>query len=421
MKTSLQRLVTGGLALAAGWVFSASAGDWPQWRGPSRTGHTAPASPSINALPKDLKALWKHPAGGGHSSPIVAGGKVIFLDEAGGKEVAHALDAATGDELWSVAYANKFEDEWGPGPRSTPIADGDRLYVQSCDGEFRCLALADGKTIWRTNFKDFGIKFLGAKANEGTAARRGNNGCGVIDGDRIVVPVGSPDGASLVAFNKLTGAVLWKSQNDEAAYSSFMTATLAGKPQIVAFTADALLGVDRQDGKLLWRVPLITNAKRHAATPIIFGDTVIVNSHTLGIVAFKITKDGDGFKAAQSWANTEQKINLATPAQVGDYLYCQGANKDYVCVDARGGALKWSQPGFGSGKKDYSSTIVNGQNLLVLAEDGQLILLAANPEKYTELARLQVCGNTWSFPALADGKIYVRDGRAITCIDLLAK
>lgn len=421
MKTTFRQLVAGGLMLAAGLVFSARAGDWPQWRGPSRTGHTAPASPSINALPKELKPVWKRPAGGGHSSPVVIGDKVIFLDDAGGKEVARALNAATGDELWSVPYADKFEDEWGPGPRSTPLAEGDRLYVQSCDGEFRCLALGDGKTLWRANFADFGVKFLGAKAKEGTAARRGNSGSGVIDGDRIIVPVGSTQGASLVAFNKLTGEVLWKSQNDEAAYSSLMAATLAGKPQIVAFTAEALLGVDRQDGRLLWRVPLVTNAKRHAATPVIFGDTVIVNSHTLGMIAFKITKEGAGFKAAQSWANTEQKINLATPALVGDYLYCQGASKDFICVDARGGGLKWAQPGFGSGRKDYSSTIVNGQNLLVLAEDGQLILLAANPEKYTELARLQVCGNTWSFPALADGKIYVRDGRAISCVDLLAK
>ena len=100
-------------------------------------------------------------------------------------------------------------------------------------------------------------------------------------------------------------------------------------------------------------------------------------------------------------------------------LYNQGANRDYVCFDARTGQLKWSQPGFGQGRKDYSSTIVAGKNLLVLTEDGTLLLLAANPAKYTELGRAQVCGNTWSFPAYADGKFYVRDGRQLACCDLL--
>src|SRR5439155_3441895 len=135
----------------------------------------------------------------------------------GGQEVAHLLDARSGQEIWRVPYAKVFEDEWGAGPRATPLIDSDRLYVQSCDGEFRCLNLANGKTIWQINYeRDFGVKFLGSKANEGTASRRGNNGCGVIDGSRIILPVGSTSGASLVCFDKFTGKVLWKSGSDEA-------------------------------------------------------------------------------------------------------------------------------------------------------------------------------------------------------------
>src|SRR6185436_2904435 len=194
-------------------------------------------------------------------------------------------------------------------------------------------------------------------ANEGTATRRGNNGCGIIDEDRIVVPVGSPNGASLVCFDKKSGKVNWKSQNDEAAYSSFMIATLAGVKQIVAFTADALMGVDRLNGKMLWRVPLTTNAKRHASTPVIMGDNVVVNSHTFGMVCTKISKEGDGLKAAEAWVNKSLRINVATSVAVGQYLFCQGANKDYICVDGTTGTLLWSQPGFGKGTKDYSSTI----------------------------------------------------------------
>jgi len=395
-----------------------NASDWPQWRGPDRTGHAGNAA-SLQSLPKELKPLWKVAVGGGHSAPVIAGNKVIYLDENGTHEVAHVLDAATGKELWKVDYADRFQDEWGAGPRATPIIDGDRFYVQSCNGEFRCLRLADGKTIWQASFeKDFGVKFLGNKANEGTATRRGNNGSGVIDGNRVIVPVGSTKGASLVCFDKLTGKVLWQSGDDEAAYSSFMVNTVAGVRQVLAFTAEALLGADVESGKILWRVPLKTNAKRHAASPVVFGDQIFVNSHTLGLRSIRVEKDSGGFKATEAWANGDLKINLATPVLVDGHLYCQGANKDYVCVDAKTGALKWSQTGFGLGKKDYSSTIVLGKNLLVLTEDGTLLLLAANPDKYTELGRVQVCGNTWSHPAFADGKLYVRDGRSLQCLDL---
>jgi outer membrane protein assembly factor BamB len=396
----------------------AFAGDWPQWRGPARTGHASSDAPAPTKLPKEIQPVWKISVGGGHSAPIVAGNKLVYLDENGSREMAHVLDAATGKELWQVDYADRFQDEWGAGPRATPIIDGDRLYVQACNGEFRCLSLADGKTIWETSFEDFGVKFLGSKANEGTATRRGNNGSGVIEGHRLILPVGSIDGASLVCFDKATGKVLWKSGSDEAAYSSFMTATLAGVKQVVAFTADALLGADLETGKTLWRVPLKTNAKRHAASPVIFGDYVVVNSHTIGMRCYKITSEGSGLKATEAWAQKDLKINLATPVLVDGYLYCQGASKDYVCVDARTGELKWTQTGFGLGKKDYASTIAAGKNLLVLTEDGNLLLLAANPDKYTELGRLQVCGNTWSFPAYANGKLFVRDGRGLQCLDL---
>jgi outer membrane protein assembly factor BamB len=407
------------LALAMSFL-QAKAGDWPQWRGPNRTGHASANATELSSLPKELKAVWKLSIGGGFSSPVIAGGKLAYLDEKDGQEVAHLLDAATGKEIRSVPYAEAFRDEWGTGPRSTPILDGDRLYAQSCKGEFRCLNLADGKVLWRTSFeKDWGVKFLGGTANEGTASRRGNNGSGVIEGDRIILPVGSESGASLVCFDKLTGKVLWKTGHDEAAYSSFMVATLAGVKQVVAFTADALLGANLDDGKILWRVALRSDAKRHAVTPVVFGDTVIVSSWTFGQVALRISKEGDGLKAAQAWANKSSKINLSSPVLIGHCLYSQGPGRDYVGIDATTGKVCWSQPGFtAQARREYSSTIAAGEKLLVLAETGTLVLLRANPEKYIELGRAQVCGNTWCHPAFADGKLYVRDGRSLACFDL---
>jgi outer membrane protein assembly factor BamB len=395
------------------------AGDWPQWHGPTRDCRLPEGEPAPASFPQDLNAVWKIPVGGGFSSPVVAGGKLVYLDENGRQEVAHLIEAKTGKAIWNVPLADRYEDEWGAGPRSTPLMDGDRVYAQSCNGEFRCLGLGDGKIVWGTSFeKDFGVKFLGSKANSGTAARRGNSGSCLVDGAGVIVPVGSTDGATLVCFDKMNGKVNWKSGNDEAAYSAPILATLAGFKQVVYLSADSLAGYALADGRILWRVPLKTDAKRHACSPVIVGDTITVNSHTFGTICFKIVKAGDVLKAEQAWGNKDLKINLATAVAVGDAFYNQGGNRDYVSFDATTGAIKWAQSGFGQGKKDYSSTIVAGKNLLVLTEDGTLLLLKADSGKYSELSRAQVCGNTWSFPAYADGKLYVRDGRQLACYNL---
>jgi outer membrane protein assembly factor BamB len=394
-------------------------GDWAQWLGPRRDGHADAYFPALEKLPSELKVVWRKKVGGGFSSPVVAGGKLVFFDENGTAEVVHLLDAKSGVEIWSTPIGDVFQDEWGAGPRSTPLIDGDRVFVQSCKGEFRCLNLATGKVIWGVSFeKDFGVRFLGSKANEGTAARRGNNGSPLVDGDAVIVPVGSTDGATLVCFDKANGKILWKAGSDEAAYSSPVVATLAGVKQVVEFTADNLMGVEREHGNILWRVPFRTSAKRHAATPQIFGDTIIVSSHTIGLVATKIIRDGGEIRAVPQWANKRLKINISTSVRVGDYLYGQGPGDTFFCADARTGETKWQAPWPGANGTENTSTIVVGKNLLALTGLGELVLVAAQPEQFTELSRVQACGKNWNFPACADGRIYVRDARELVCYDL---
>jgi outer membrane protein assembly factor BamB len=103
---------------------------------------------------------------------------------------------------------------------------------------------------------------------------------------------------------------------------------------------------------------------------------------------------------------------------VGDYLYDQGPGQTYICADARTGETKWQVPWFGARGAENSSTIALGKNLLALTDMGELVLVAAQPDHYTELSRVQVCGKNWNFPACADGRIYVRDARELVCYDL---
>jgi outer membrane protein assembly factor BamB len=192
-------------------------------------------------------------------------------------------------------------------------------------------------------------------------------------------------------------------------------AEFGGVKQVVALTADSLLGVRRDSGEFLWGAPEATGAKRHAATPVIDGENVLINSHTLGMVCSKIVANAGKFEISRAWANKELKINLATPVLVDGFLYSQGAHRDFVCVDAKTGTVKWTHPGFGD---NFSATLVAGKNLLVLSDKGELVLLAADPAKYSELGRLQLCGKTWSFPAYVDGQLYVRDARSLACFNL---
>lgn len=398
-----------------------SAADWAQWRGPNRDGHVAA---TIATLPKEPKTLWSIPVGNGQASPIVAGGKLIYLDEQGGQEVAHAVDLKTGKELWhaAVGESEAFSNAYGTGPRCTPLVDGDRVYTQSCRGAFRCLALADGRTLWQTDFgKDWAAPFFGnsskdPEARETASRRHGNNGSPVIDGDRIFVPVGSPTKGTLVAFDKKSGKVLWTAGKENTAYSSLMVGTLAGTRQVVHLTGDSLMGVDVAGGKILWQTPVKTGAKRHVLTPILADDSVTISSSSVGLTKFSISKDSGGFKVGPAWKNDKIKVTLATPVLVNGHLYGlgSGAKTDFICVDFKTGELKWSQPGFG----DYAAVIAAGDKLLVQDMTGTLLLLQASPSKFAELGRIQVCGTTWSHPAIADGKIYQRDKKQLFALEI---
>ncbi len=402
----------------------ASAGDWPQWRGPARDGHAALDESFPASLPGGLEPRWRRPVGPGFASPVVVGNRVFHLDEENGREVAHALDARTGEPVWKAPFAPSDGDEWGTGPRCTPVADDGRLYVQSLQGEFACLDQSDGRRLWGFSFaRDYAVTYLGGKDQADAAARRrGNTGAPVIVGDRVAVSVGSTNGATIVCFDKRSGSELWRSGNDEAAYAALMGGPLAGRSQVVAYTAFSLLGLDADRGTELWRIPLKSHANRHAVTPVFDGDTIVVSSHTIGTRAFRVAgQSGRGQTAVEHWARPQLKTSLATTVLVDGHLYGQGPDRDFVCLDAATGTTRWSRRGFGEKPlTGYSATIASQDRLLVLSEIGQLVLIQADPAGYRELGRDQVCGKTWSHPAYAGGTLYLRDQRHLIALPLSA-
>jgi outer membrane protein assembly factor BamB len=397
------------------------AADWPCWRGPEGTGHVPAGVAVPKTLPGEVEVVWRMKIADGLGSPVVCGGKVFYLDHQQGKETVHAVEAASGRQLWSVPLDDIFRDAQSvPGPRCTHTADGERLYVQSCRGEFQCLSADDGRTIWRVNFvKDFGAVFIGERGSATGASRHGNTGSAVVDGDRILVGVGGRKGASVVCFNKRDGRVIWKSQDDVPGHSGPVIAAIAGVKQVISFTSEAVIGLDAGDGRGLWRVPVRTSLGRHVTTPVVVDDMVMVASYQAGLIGIRVSRQGDAFRAERAWAAKRWAINFSSPVAVGTYLYGLGPGKTLFCVDVRTGETAWANGGFFSGGKGYASFLVMNENLLVLAEDGQLSLVAADPKQCRTIATTRVCGRNWCNPAYVDGKLFLRDERELRCVKLM--
>jgi outer membrane protein assembly factor BamB len=412
------------------------ASDWPGWRGPMRDGHVAPGIAVPETLPRAPRQVWRIKIGDGFASPVVAGSKVFYLDNQEEKEMLHALDRSTGRELWRAPIDEAFKDsQSAPGPRCTPLVDGDRVYAQSCQGELRCLAVADGTLNWRLNFtKDFHAVFSGERGSAQGAHRHGYTGSPWINGQRLIVTVGDTNGAGIVCFDKQTGAVLWQSQNDRAGNAAPITAMIAGSEpeQVVAFTAEGLIGLNLQNGQLLWRVPLSSTYGRHVTTPVVVDDIVIVASHQRGMIGAQITPasvPGNRANPAPTskwngnikWETKEHTMNFSSPVAVGEYLYGLGPSKNIFCLEAKTGKTMWSKEGYTPTptERGHAAFLALGKNLLLLTDAGELVLFAANPSGFKELGRVQVCGANWCNPAYAEGKLFVRDSRELICVELL--
>jgi outer membrane protein assembly factor BamB len=378
-------------------------------------------------LATEPKQAWRLAIGEGFASPVVASGRVFYFDNQGGKETLHAIRAQDAGELWRAVVDDTFADEQGPpGPRCTPVVDGDRVYAQSGKGELQCLGVADGRCRWRVNFRtDFGSAFLGEDSPVPGAAEHGYTAAPVVADHRLIACAGGTNGAGVVCFDKQTGRILWKSQNDLAAYAAPMVATLAGARQVVCFTVDGLIGLALDDGSLAWRVPLKTPYGRNCTTPVIIDNWVVAGSYRAGLVGVRVSTRGTGMIAERAWVNPKAAMNFSSPVVVNRHVFGLGPSKNLICVEVETGRITWSQEGYISRSADvaYAAFLVLGERLLVCTDSGELILAAADPVAWHELGRAQACGVNWCNPAYADGRLYVRDGIRATgtlyCLDLL--
>lgn len=388
-------------------VADAARNYWTNFRGPNRDGRYDERAIKTGGWGA-LKPMWKQPVGDGFSSFVVADGVAFTIEQRRTQEVVAAYQVETGRELWTRAWGGAFSpDDTGDGPRSTPTWDEGRVYALGAEGELECLDAKTGKVVWQKNIlSDNGAQNI----QWGTAASP------LVVDDKVIVMPGGTSGKGFVAYNKLNGARAWSSQNDRASYTSPMLATLGGKRQIVGVTASRLVGLDPADGTLLWSYPWGTQMGINVAQPLVVGKNRVFLSagYGHGATLVELTPQGKGFDVKTVWENINLKTKFNSPVYDNGYVY--GLDEGTLtCLDAQTGERKWK-----GGRYNYGQVLYASGHLIVTdGSSGEVALVKADPSQYAEVARFQaVSGKTWNVPAIAGGRLLVRNGSEMACYNL---
>ena len=383
------------------------AGRWTDFRGPQRDGRYTETAIRTDWPGAGLDRLWSQPIGGGYASFVVADGLAFTIEQRRNEEVVAAYDLDTGAEHWTHAWTGRFEELMGgPGPRATPTWHDGRLYALGAAGRLVCLDAGTGDLVWARDVLDDS-----AAANLPWAM----SGAPLVVDDLVVVQPGGADGWSVAAYDRLTGDVVWHVLDDVQAYASPMLATLGGVRAVVVVSAERAVGLRPADGALLWEYPWQVPTVPNVAQPVPVGDDRLFfsASYGKGAALIELAPDGDHLTASTVWETNRMKNRISSSVLVDGYIY--GLDHAILaCLDAATGELMWKGGRYGDGQ-----LLAAGDHLVVLTEDGDVVLVRATPEGHQELAGFRAIeGKTWNVPAIAGGRLLVRNAREMAAFDL---
>jgi outer membrane protein assembly factor BamB len=384
--------------------------DWPQWRGPHRDGLSAEKN-LLKSWPQDGPPLaWRvGGAGEGYSSFAVAGGRIFTLGARGDREYVVAFDAVSGKRLWEVAHGSRFKNDRGDGPRSTPTVDGARLYVFGASGDLTSLDAASGTIAWTVNvIRDFG----------GQNIQWGFSESPLVSGDRIIVSPGG-NGSGIVAVNKANGKLLWKSEGDTAGYSSAVLHEVGGVRQAIVFTGQRALGLDIDNGRVLWSYNRVSNRVANIATPIARGNHVFLSSdYGTGAALLELTPSAGAIAAREVYFTRDMRNHHASSVLIGDYLY-GFSSAILTAMKFDTGEVAWRDRSVGKG-----SLVFADDRLYLFSERGVAALAEATPTGYREHGRFSLeTGSlpTWTHPVVSNGKLFLRDQDTVYAYDVRSR
>jgi len=381
-------------------------GEWPQFLGPNANGFSPEKGINKDWTKKPPAVLWKFEmSDGGYAGPSVADGKVFIVDHKEKKDIVRALDLQTGTEVWNFAYDEAIGNNYGF-TRCTPVYNNGKVYTVSRVGMVHCLDAKTGAKVWVKNIiTDFG----------GQRPQWDLSMSALVDGDKVILCPGGKD-AAVVALNKDTGATIWKGGgSDMPGYATPVVGIVDGKRQYLVFTGHALIGVNPDNGQLLWSAPWETGCNVNAAAPIITGpNTIFITSgygHGCELIEVKDNK------VTTRWENKNIEAHFNSALLVGNYVYGKSdfSKGNLVCVNLANGEATWKKDGFEKG----GLIGVDGVYIIMNGRGGDVALANLTPAGYQELGRITpLGGQSWTAPILADKKLIIRNTKTLACIDL---
>lgn len=393
-------------------AISASGQDWPQWRGPQRTGLSSETGLLKQWPAEGPRKVWSiNGLGEGYGALAIKGDRILVQGTNGSASVVYCLNRADGKTIWSAALGPKRDESRGNGPRATPTIDEERVYVLTENGDLACLRLRDGSPIWRKNIlKEFGGENPNWMISESP----------LIDGNRVIVSPGGRN-AGIVALDKMTGNKVWAATDlsDEAAYSSCILVDVGGVKTILNFTSTAGVGVRASDGKVMFRYNRAANGTANCTTPVFADNKVFFTSaYGTGGGLLSLSAQNGEVRHQEVYFTRDMMNHHGGVVLINGYLY-GFSNAILTCLEFATGKKMWSHRSVGKGALTYADGM-----LYLIGEDRVVGLAEANPNAYVEKGRFAIDDfgrPSWAHPVVAGGKLYVRNQGMLTCYDVKAK
>lgn len=390
-------------------VTCVSAQEWTQWRGPSRDG-LVPAKNAPAAWPESLKQRWRVEIGEGYSSPVVAAGRAFVHGRRDPEEIVASVNLADGKVVWQQKYQanfqkNQYAVQMAKGPNSTPLVIADRLFTLGATGILSAWDTATGKQLWT---RDFSKSIDTSKLFCGTAASP------LLVDKRLVVQVGSDvHGGQILGLNPATGATEWEWRGPGPGYASPVVIEAGGRQQIVTMTEGSILGIDGKSGKELWSVPFPDEWHENITTPLWTGTHLIVSGTRQGTHAYTLAQTGGKWQATESWKNPEVAMYMSSPVFGDGLIYGHSSKKkgQFVAMDARTGALRWTTEGR---EGEHASLLLTPQHVVFLTNGADLIVAKRGTPAFAVERRYEVAqAATWAMPVLLGSNLLVRDATGL--------
>lgn len=392
--------------------------DWLQFRGPDRSG-VAPDTGSIHGWPPGgPRILWKIPLGEGFSEIVTKEGLAYTLFADSESDFVIAVRIEDGSESWRRKIGRKFFDQWGNGPRSTPTIDGDMIFVVASYGDLYALDRIHGAVVWSV---ELGKAYpplpglprfatLAPPEEKIDPSEFAHASSPLVEGDLLIVYTGSGYGKSLVAFDKKTGYVRWTALDKRASYSSPTAMTLHGVRQIVSVLDTDVASVDL-NGNPLWEFALGWSLTQplHVAPDGVFVSAPL----DIGGILLGTHFDGGKWRAEPIWKNRLLRTGWSSPVVFDGRVY--GFDHATLrCLSLESGEVIWAKRGFGKG-----SIVVADALLLVLSDQGELVLAKPGADEFEELGRMRLLdGRSWTAATVVGGKVLARDHQEMVAIDM---